>query len=212
MGHTEYVGSDGKVWPSVTRVCDVLAKPQLYKWYAEKGLAEAERIKKSSGDIGTQYHEAIFARFNGTPPSIPIEAQAQGMVDKFFKEFVTPYKVQPESLETKVVNEELRTHGTYDAIIKVTDMPYGRSRTKFSGRLLADWKQSNGIYDSHGLQLGGYWLCVPNAPLDGLVVQIDRESLDIRKKMFTDLRLYADEFKACRDIYDFVNRQGIWER
>lgn len=213
MSHTPFTAPNGDTdWPSVTQVGDVLAKPSLYKWFAEQGLENAERIKVEAGAIGTDYHTGIYHRFNGTVPTAPISAQAQGMVDKFFEEFVKPYKVEPESLEKKVYNEEFRTHGTYDGIVKVHDVPIGRARIKYTGRVLADWKQSNGIYDSHGLQLGGYWLCLPNAPTDGLVVQINRESLDIRKKMFFDLRCYAEEFKACRDIWDYVNRKGAWAR
>lgn len=213
MAHTGFIAPNGESdWPSVTAVGDILAKPQLYKWYAEKGLEEAERIKVAAGSVGTQYHEGIYARFNGSQPTIPIEPQAQGMIDEFFKEFVKPYKVQPESLETKVHNLEVRTHGTYDGIVKVHDLPIGRSRTKYTGRVLADWKQSNGIYDSNGLQLGGYWLCIPNPPMDGLIVQMNRETLEIRKKMFTDLRWYAEEFKAARDLWDYVNHKGAWAR
>ncbi len=212
MAHSEFIGPDGKVWPSVTKVGDVLAKPQLYAWYAKHGVDGAKKIKDDAGDIGIMFHDGIYHRFNGTSPSTPLTPQAQNMVNAFFNEFVTPYKVQVESMETKVVSNEYRTHGTYDAIVHVTNLPIGRARTKYTGRVLADWKQSNGIYDSHGLQLGGYWLCASNPPNDGLVVQVNRETLDIRKKLFNDLRWYAEEFKAARDLYDFVNHEGAWSR
>lgn len=212
MPHTPFTAPDGSTdWPSVTQVGDVLAKPGLYKFYGEHGLDEAEAIKVAAGNIGTQFHEGVFHRFNGTTPTIPI-AEAQALVDTFFEEFVKPYKVEPIQLETKVHSLEVRTHGTFDGIVKVTDVPIGRSRTKYSGTVLADWKSSNGIYDSHGIQLGGYWLCLPNPPVDGLVVQIDRETKAIRKKLFNDLRWYAEEFKAARDLWDFVNHKGAWAR
>ncbi len=213
MGHSEYIDPvSGKVWPSVTRVTDILAKPQLYAYYAKHGMEGATANKDAAASVGTMFHDGIYHRFNGTTPTEPLTTQAQAMVDKFFDEFVKPYKVAVESMELKVVSNEFRTHGTYDAIVTVTDLPIGRARTKYTGRVLADWKQSNGIYDSHGLQLGGYWLCTPNPPTDGLVIQINRETLDMRKKLFPDLRNYAEEFKACRDLYDYVNHDGVWER
>lgn len=212
MSHTPYIGPDGKEWPSVTRVGDVLAKPQLYAYYAKHGMDGATANKDAAAEVGKLFHDGIYHRFNGTQPTEPLTPQAQAMVDKLFDEFVKPYKVTVESMETKVISNEYRTHGTYDAIVNVHDMPIGRARTKYTGRVLADWKQSNGIYDSHGLQLGGYWLCTPNPPTDGLVIQINRETLDMRKKLFNDLRWYAEEFKAARDLYDYVNHEGAWER
>lgn len=213
MGHTPFVAPDGSTdWPSITQVGDVIAKPGLYKFYAENGLEGAEKIKNETAGIGTQFHEGVYHRFNGSKPIIPITPQAQVMIDAFFDKFVTPYKVQPIRLEQKVWNLDLRTHGTFDGIVKVHDMPYGRSRTKYTGTVLADWKSSSGIYDTHGIQLGGYWICLPNAPQDGLIVQVDRDTQAIRKKVFNDLRWYAEEFKAARDLWDYVNRQGVWKR
>lgn len=213
MPHTPFTAPNGdQDWPSITQVGDVLAKPNLYKWFAEKGVDEAARIKDEASAIGTAYHAEIYHRFNGSKNPDPITKQVKGMVDKFFEAFVKPYNVKPESLEQKVWNEELRTHGTYDAIVTVTEMPIGRARTKYSGRVLTDWKQSSGIYDTHGIQLGGYFLCTPNAPLDGLVVQINRDDLTINKKLFADLRWYGEVFKCNRDMWDYVNRQGVWKR
>ena len=174
----------------------MIAKPGLYKFYAENGLEGAEKIKNDTASIGTQFHEGVYHRFNGSKPAIPITPQAQGMIDAFFDKFVQPYKVQPISLEQKVWNIDLRTHGTFDGIVKVHDMPYGRARTKYTGTVLADWKSSSGIYDTHGIQLGGYWICLPNAPQDGLIVQVDRDTQALRKKVFNDLRWYTEEFKT----------------
>lgn len=213
MAHSNFTAPNGDTdWPSVTQVGDVLAKPGLYKFYAEHGMEGAEVIKNDTASIGTQFHEGVFHQFNGSKPIIPMSAQAIGMVDSFFAGFVKPYKVEPISLEKKVWSETYRTHGTFDGIVKVQDMPYGRARTKYTGTVLADWKSSSGIYDSHGIQLGGYWLCESNPPTDGLIVQVDRETLALRKKLFSDLRWYAEEFKACRDIWDYVNHKGAWAR
>lgn len=213
MGHTPFTAPNGDTdWPSITQVGDVLAKPSLYKWYGEKGLVEAERIKVETAAIGTEFHLGVYERLAGTPTRTALSPQAQLMVDSFFDKFITPYKVQPISLEQKVFNEEHRTHGTFDGIVKVHDMPVGRARTKYTGVVLADWKSSSGIYDGHGIQLGGYWLCLPTPPQDGLIVQVDRDTRELRKKLFTDLRWYAEEFKAARDLWDYVNRKGAWQR
>src|SRR4029077_10862660 len=112
MPHTPFIGPDGKDWPSVTEVGDVLAKPALYRFYADNGWDGAEQIKHDSAAIGQEFHDGIFHRFNGT--TTPISLQAEQMVDEFFDEFVKPYQVVPIALEQKVINHAKRYHGSFD--------------------------------------------------------------------------------------------------
>ena len=217
MGHTDFVGPDGKNWPSVTEVCDVISKPGLYPFYGEHGTEGAKRIMEEAGAIGTEFHDEIFHRLNGSKNPIQPSPQACLMVDEFFNSFIKPYQVVPVALEQKVINYAKRYHGSYDGIVQVTNMPletkYGKPSTQlFTGPVLADWKSSNGIYDSHGIQLGGYAACDNNIPTTGLIVQVKRDTIQLKYKFFMGLNYYGEVFYNAREIYNYIHKQGQWEK
>lgn len=216
MPHSAYIGPDGEVWPSVTEVIDVIAKPGLYAFYAKHGMEGAEKIKVESGDIGSQFHDGVHARFLGLPAP-QMSQQAQDMVGSFWDSFVIPYKVTPVLLETKVVNTAKRYHGTFDGIVNVHDLPleikWGKpSKETYTGPVLADWKSSNGIYSSHGVQLGGYYKAEPQYTDVGLIVQVNRESLKMKHRFFFGLGHYGDVFYNARALWDYERMKGEWAR
>lgn len=213
MPHTPYTSPTGETdWPSVTEVMDVLSKPGLYQFYAKHGMEGVASILASTGDIGNEFHAGIQARFQGTQ-EVYTTTSAKEMVDAFFEDFVKPYNVKPITLETKVVSVANRYHGTYDGIVHVTNVPYGRGiQGVYSGKVLADWKSSNSIYDSHGVQLGGYWGAEANPPQHGLIVQVKRDDKKVRRKMFQDLKHYHETFLHARHLWDFVHKKGAWAK
>lgn len=213
MPHTDFIAPNGDTdWPSVTGVLDVLAKPQLYRWYAKHGWDVAIQILTDSGDLGSKVHDEIHTRLlMGGQPGIGIDPQVNKLVDKLWSDFIVPYNVKAVKLEQKVVSLEHRYHGTYDGIIHVTNLPIGIKQELYTGELLVDWKTSNAIYDSQGIQLGGYWLADSTAPNDGLIVQINKETGDIRKRFFPNLEFYAEEFKHLRSTWDYVHKKGRWK-
>jgi len=215
MPHIDFVGPDGDTWPSVTQVVGVIAKPQLMKWYAKVGTDEAKRILDSTGDLGTQVHAEIYARFNGSVPDVPVTVEATKMADSFFEKFVKPFEVEPIELEKKVVSAEHRYHGTFDGIVKVTGLFKGLGY--HNGPILADWKTSSGIYDTMGVQLGGYWKATDNAPKHGLIVRMDKKpkkrgGYTIQNKAYKDLEHYGNVFLNARELWDFVNHKGAWSK
>lgn len=216
MPHTPYIAPDGSTdWPSVTEVGGIVAKPGLYKFYATHGMAGVQKILDDTALIGLEYHQGIHDRFRGKPETYT--TIAKDMVDAFFNEFVAKYQVKPISLEQKVVNIPERYHGTYDGIVHVTNMPWGRGiQGVFTGNILADWKSSSGIYKSHGMQLGGYFGAdLQTAKLlnvqHGLIVQVNRDTMKVRRKVFKDLTHYYDVFLNARKLWDFEHGKGAWQ-
>lgn len=213
MTHTEYIGPDGKVWPSVTQVVDIIAKPGLYRFYGEHGNEKAKEILTASCNTGTQTHDALETYLKDRTVE-PSDRLASACV----REFCAPYLVGVGAIETKVYNEQLRYHGTFDAIITVKDMPLTKkSKEKFSGEVIVDWKTANDIYDTNGIQLGGYYGGLQVAggatlPKDGLVVRMDKETARVYWKLFPNLAFYFEEFKHARALWDFVHKQGAWEK
>lgn len=217
MPHTPFIAPTGETdWPSVTQIVGVIAKPQLMAWYAKVGTEEAKRVLDSTGDLGTQVHADIFNRLSGSVvDTTVITDTAKEMTDCFFEKFAEPFKAKPIELEKKVVSEEHRYHGTFDGIIECEGLIKGIGYHK--GPILVDWKTSSGIYDTMGIQLGGYWLATPNAPKHGLIVRIDKKKnkkgkYTIQAKGFKDLEHYADLFLNARALWDFVNHKGAWSK
>lgn len=212
MPHSPFTAPSGETdWPSVSSIGDVIAKPGLYPFYAKHGVNGARGIMEWTADIGSQFHEAVYARLMGVSPTGTIGLRANMMVDKFFKEFVVPYKVYPITLEKKVVNLQERYHGTYDGIVHVTGLPYGRGiQGTYTGEILADWKTSSGIYKTNGIQLAGYWGAITNPPQHGLIVQTHRSTMKVRTKMFLDLQHYYKAFLNARALWDFEHSKGPW--
>lgn len=213
MAHTEYIGPDGKVWPSVTQVTDVIAKPGLYKFYGEHGNEKAKEILDKAAAIGTESHSQMesYARDRNFVPTDRLAAAC-------VREFCAPYVTGFTAIETKIVHPALRYHGTFDAVITVKDMPLTKkSKEKYSGTVIVDWKTANDIYDTNGVQLGGYFGGLQVAggtslPTDGLIVRMDKETERVYWKMFPNLQYYFEVFKNAREIWDFVHKQGAWER
>jgi hypothetical protein len=216
LPHTPFIAPTGESdWPSVTQIVGVIAKPQLMAWYAKVGTEEVKRVLNSTGDLGSEVHAEIYSRFNGTVPDIPITVVATKMADSFFEKFVKPFKVEPIELEKKVINTEHRYHGTFDGIVKVTGLFTGLGY--YNGPILADWKTSSGIYDTMGIQLGGYWKASTTPPPHGLIVRIDKKvnkkgTYSIQNKAFKDLQHYSELFLNARALWDYVNHKGAWSK
>lgn len=59
---------DGRVYPRVTQVLGVLAKPSLEAWRLRVGAGEAERISSMARELGTRVHAALEMINRGVPP------------------------------------------------------------------------------------------------------------------------------------------------
>jgi len=124
---------------------DVIAKPGLVKWVGEVGNEEAKRIGDEAKLIGTNAHDDI-ERYCKDRSYVPVDPLASSCV----REFCVPYVTGIQAVEQKVINQSLRYHGTFDAIISVKDMPLTKkSKILFTGDLLVDWKTANDIYDTN---------------------------------------------------------------
>jgi len=66
----KYTTSNGDVYPSITTVLGKQPKPGLDAWRERIGDDEADRIMKTSGRIGTEFHDACEQYILGEP--VPI--------------------------------------------------------------------------------------------------------------------------------------------
>ena len=135
---------DGAWYPRVTKIVEIKAKPQLYKFYAEVGFEEGEEIKAKSASEGTLIHEAFEAILMGQSPAIdPSIAPAITAAVEFIK--TNKIHVDPAFVERRVVNYEHRYAGTIDTLALIGG--------KFG---ILDIKTSLSIYRDYNLQTAAY--------------------------------------------------------
>jgi hypothetical protein len=209
------VKKDGVTIPSVTTIINVLDKPGLVYWYGKNGTAECNRIKEESATFGTHVHSLIETYLN--LPKKPDEevleysdaekACLRSFIEWYKTSGLTPLCMEPEDA---VISKEFNYQGTWDFI--------GRHDNAV---IVADWKTSNALYDTVGLQLAAYaqlygesqgltgnaiWRLIPH----GMAVRIDKKTAKVQVKMYKDLIWYFDVFKSLILPYQFVSHTGAW--
>lgn len=133
-----------------------------------------------------------------------------------FNNFVTWYKesgleVVNAEPEDAVISKRYNFQGTWDFIGKKNGII-----------LVADWKTSNSLYETVGLQLSAYahlfgeaqgwsdeeiFKKIPN----GLAVRIDKKTHKVYPKEYTGLKHYFDVFKYLIPAYEFQTQTGAWD-
>ena len=137
-------GIDGKWYPRVTKIVEIKAKPQLYKFYAETGFDAGEKIKAESAREGTLIHETFEKILIGENP--PVDPSIKAAIEAA-TEFIGTNRIQvdPEFVERRVVNYEHRYAGTIDAL------------ALYEGKFgVFDIKTSLSIYRDYNLQTAAY--------------------------------------------------------
>ncbi len=216
MAHKE-VHKGGVRIPSVTQVIGCLDKPALYAWYAKYGWEECTRIKTESALFGTAVHDLIEQYITKKPRSIEYpESVDQDKARECAKNFATWYdtsglEVVNAEPEEAVYSKRYNFQGTWDFI--------GR---KSGVMLAADWKTSNQLYETVGLQLSAYahlfgeaqgwtdeeiFTKIPN----GLAVRVDKKTAKVYTKEYTGLKHYFDTFKHLIHAYEFHTQTGAWD-
>jgi hypothetical protein len=215
--HKEIVHKGIRI-PSVTQVIGCLDKPALYAWYGKYGNEECNRIKTTSANFGTAVHSHIDQYI--TKRGDGLVAYPEGvdgeMVTKCFDNFKAWYDQSGMAVisaepEDAVISKRYNFQGTWDFI-----------GTRNGVLLPADWKTSNQLYDSVGLQLAAYaylygeqqgWAedRIFQSMPDGLGVRIDKKTAKVYEKVYTGLGFYFDVFKHLLHVYQFHTRTGAWD-
>lgn len=184
---------------SVTEVLNVINKPYLLYWYGKNGIAECERIKRESQEIGTLVHAEIEHLLKGEKTESD-DKTVKSLLKAFFNKFLEPYKVEAIKLEETIEDEELKLQGTFDALVK----------TK-KGLFVADWKTSNSIDKvTVPLQLSAYAYLAKNVN-NGIVVRLDKKTHEIEIKEYKNLAQYWPIFRSCLTLARYV-KDGINEK
>ena len=209
---------EGKQYPSVTTVLDILDKPALKQWAVNMAcdyIAEAlhadvptisEKVEEARTewknqsqealDIGSEVHEIIEEHIAGNPALID---QLRPEVIKAYEAFC---KWEEENIdcwlhsEMTVYSHQLCIAGTLDAVAKLKD---GRT-------VVIDFKSSKGFYEGYGEQTAIYRHCYESmnaTDLDGnLVLRLDKVTGMPEAKDYSD--------KYDQQLFAFIKLLDYW--
>jgi hypothetical protein len=169
---------DGAWYPRVTAICDIKAKPALYRFYANlNNFAQGSRIKELSATEGTKVHETIEALLKGE--NVEVTPDVAPTVEAFRRferehEFLT----HPAMIEQRLMHPNERYAGTIDILAKV-DGKVG----------VLDIKTSSGIWREYNLQTAAYLYAIQAGGLIGV---------PLRELPETRWILRLDQFQICQ--------------
>jgi len=142
VSENSYV-KDGKSYIRVTKVLDVIAKPEFYRWFAKHGYEYCTKHRDNRAAFGTRLHSEIKTFLTGDVPYL--ESEEMQIYFDSFKDWYGSHVVMPDHLEFNLLNDNLMSGGTAD-FIGIID---GKN-------VVADWKTGQRIYDTHSLQVAAY--------------------------------------------------------
>jgi len=137
--------SKDQLYDSVTTVLGLFPSWPLCYWYGKHGTAEANRLKKEAGVIGTQAHEVIHLENLGETVDPRKYDSKVAEAYRKFQDWKRTVDYRPIVVEKTLFSERYKIAGTLDSIAYV------------NGQLaLIDWKTGKGIYQEQYYQLSAY--------------------------------------------------------
>jgi len=160
-----YYHLDGRKYPSVTTILQVLAKPALVGWAAKTAaslvLDEPEKYstaeaaaagiyaaRDSAGSRGTTVHSIAESYAEGRPLAPEDIAPAYQGFARAIKEFWATAKPQPVCSEALLVSTTHSYAGRVDLIAQIG-----------GETAILDFKTGKGVYAEAGLQIAAYRAC-----------------------------------------------------
>ncbi len=216
MHDSNFIGSDGAQWPSVTEVLAVVSKAWMYNydpelppnkwgWYPREvykagweGWLKCWNVWKAGCDYGTAAHTALETWDLSNPAAKMIYEQFCPKVTEFVQQ------------EVKVISKQYRYHGTADFICYMDG---------YQGLFVGDWKTSNTMTDWYMVQMAAYAQAWneehPDQMIDQAVCVHYDKKLKTPKLKVTYYRGLKDYFKAfisCREVLDYDRQTGPWRK
>jgi hypothetical protein len=185
---------DGKEYIRVTRILDVISKPELYKWIGKYGWDYCEGVKDKRAGFGSRVHKEIRNLFEGKEVWVDDEEMRKTM--SLFGCWVNSHNISPVYLECTVKSDVHMFGGTVDFIGDFDNR-----------RTLIDWKTSKYVFDHYLLQVSAYmWAFEESFPDEPKIEQCKVVTIrdgKINSKVLSRekaLELF-EVFKAARLIY-----------
>lgn len=214
--------------PSVTWIAQSYPKGIGYfKWLAEKGWDEAEAIKTQAGDKGTKVHLAIEdvllgneVRIDSKYPNKTTEQMEELTIEEcdailsfisWKEEMEKEWTIETLASEVAVFSVKNNYAGTIDWIVKLTHKETAEVRV-----LIIDFKTSQQVWQSHGIQVNAYKESIVNGEnaITGIPGGFDLAQIEMGILQVGYLKNKARyKYNEIEDDFDmFLTVQKIWNR
>lgn len=205
---------DGKPYPSVTHILDVVAKPQLQYWFgqqvyratiADPSISEKDALNapyalsKKAGARGSTVHSIVevfkhtdtFETFMET-----VVPDYAGYARTFWR-WVQEYRPEIEEHERTVVSRKHGYAGTLDMIAHIN-----------GHKLIVDAKTGKDIYPNFWLQLSAYRQALKEegTEVDGVAVLLLGEE---GYKYEVSTQDHFRTFFACKVLWEYANSETL---
>jgi len=178
---------DGKMYPRVTTILNIIHRPELERWRGKRGNVEADRIRDDMAEIGTSLHNVCRLFNRDRSFEIPTTSQIGRMFSTYRQwfEMVIGTVIETEQL---VVSRKFGYAGTFDllAVLKGDTIPS-----------VIDLKTSKDFWPTMALQLAAYREALLEEGKEvgrRLVVRIDK--LETGKLEIKEYTQHARDFNA----------------
>lgn len=195
----KYYEVDGRRYPRVTAILDIIHRPELERWRAELGNAEADRIMCETAQIGICLHH--ICRLFNQDQSFDMPATSQiGRMFATYKQWFETAVDTVVGTEQLVVSRKFGYAGTFDvlAVLKGDVAPS-----------VIDLKTSKDFWPTMALQLAAYREAVleeGRVVNRRLVVRIDRS--DTQRLQVKEYTEHARDFNAFLAALSLVRYFG----
>lgn len=145
--HTKGHLIEGKWYPRVTSILEVIAKPELYRYYAQKrDYNSAREDLERAAEWGKIVHDLIEEILKGRKPYVPLSVRPSITA---FEEWLQKHKVRifdtERHFERLIHHPEYLYAGHLDVFLEIDGVPG-----------ILDIKTSGGIWQEYHLQTAAY--------------------------------------------------------
>ena len=199
----DYYIIDGIKYNRVTRILDIISKPEFYRWYGKYGFDYCQNHMENRATFGTMAHKNIERILNGEDVDIYSVGREMSDTLQRFMTWAADNSLQPIYLEKQLVDDDLMIAGTADFI--------GYYNNDF---VLIDWKTSSRLYDEQYLQLSAYIkmfekLTYKDSIKYGMIVNIKPDKIKVAKIDLDDADYLFNIFCSALNVYRW-KRDRSW--
>ena len=112
----DYYVIDGEKYDRVTRILDIIAKPEFYRWYGKYGYEYCQNHMENRATFGTQAHKNFERILKGEDVDIyGVGRELSDTLQQFMK-WCNDNDLQPIYIEQHLFDPDLKVAGTADFI------------------------------------------------------------------------------------------------
>jgi CRISPR/Cas system-associated exonuclease Cas4 (RecB family) len=187
---------NGKEYVRVTKVLDIIATPEFYRWFGKHGYDKCKSIMETRAAFGTRVHKEIQNYLEGK--EVWVDNDEMRRTIALFSAWAGGHSLCPLHLECSVKSDVFMFAGTVDYIGDFDSV-----------KTLIDWKTSKRIYDNMYLQAAAYWFAYEEMFPDEPRIEQARiigfrdgkiSSVKFNRKRAEEL---FEVFKCARKIYEW---------